>query len=69
MSQPELNKWKKDTQLLPLFLTPATESTYHLLQTQVENELTKQKINYILMLYRQLSKEEKKLLNSLLQQE
>lgn len=69
MSQPELNKWQKDTQLLPLFLTPATESTYHLLQTQVENELAKQKIDYILMLYRQLSKEEKELLNSLLQQE
>lgn len=68
MSQPELDKWKHNTQPLPLFITDSTIEVYNGLLEKVEKELSNQRMNYVLLLYKQLTKDEQKELISIIQE-
>lgn len=61
LEQHELDKWKRDTQPLPLFISSETAEEYDKVYARVEQELAKQRVNYIAMLFDQLSEQEKRM--------
>ena len=69
MTQAELDLWKRNTQPIPGFVSSETEGKYRIVLQKVENELTKQRVNYIVMLYKQLSDVEKEKLIQIISHE
>ncbi|MDD3334650.1 MAG: hypothetical protein PHI98_03945 [Eubacteriales bacterium] len=61
MGQQELDKWKRDTLPLPVFLSSDTATRHQAMLDHVETELAKRRVSYITMLFSQLSDEEKKM--------
>ena len=61
LEQHELDKWKRDTQPLPLFISSDTALEYDAVNARVEQELAKQRVNYIAMLFEKLSEQEKQM--------
>lgn len=59
MSQESLDKWKRDTQPVPTFVTEEVKEKYFKKYNEVEAALAKQRVDYILMLYGRLSEQEK----------
>lgn len=59
MTQPELDQWKRVTQPLPEYIRAETEIKHQRLLEAVERELSKQRIDYILMLFECLTDDEK----------
>lgn len=59
MTQPELDQWKRVTQPLPEYIRAETEIKHQRLLEAVERELSKQRIDYILMLFEGLTDDEK----------
>ena len=69
MTQAELDLWKRNTQPIPGFVSSETEGKYRIVLQKVENELAKQRVNYIVMLYNQLSDTEKEKLIQIISHE
>lgn len=65
-----LNRWKQATGVLPKYLSPATIEKVEILRRKVDETLTRQKLSYIELLFRELSDDEKRIcivkLNALL---
>ncbi len=61
LDQHELDKWKHDTQPIPLYISKGTAEEYQIMYEKVEKELTKQRVSYVVLLFNQLSPEEKKM--------
>lgn len=59
LSQPALDKWKHDTQPLPGFVSGEAATLYTALEAAVQCELSKQRVDYIVLLFSQLSEEDK----------
>ena len=59
MSQAALDKWKHDTQPLPSYVSSEVASRYATLASAVDQEISKQRVEYIVLLFSQLSDSEK----------